>query len=151
MLKLQKRKIVMSKMQLSGRVKTAQIVLAVILAASVDAAARERSVTRSHSGTDISRSTTVTGVQGKSVSLERTMEMDAGTLKKNATVTGPNGQTAERNSTATRTEDGYVKSTSVTGPQGNTATREAQGSWNPETKTWTKSVSVTESEQQETE
>jgi hypothetical protein len=130
--------------------KTTQIVLAVILAASVDAMARERSVTRSRTGRDVSRNTTVTGAQGKSVSLERTREMDAGTLKKDTTVTGPNGQTAERSSTANRTDDGYTKSATATGPQGNSITRDTQGVWDPVTKTWTKSTLISREKQDST-
>lgn len=133
----------MSKINLLSRMNTTSIMLAVILAASVNATARDKTVTRTRTGREVSKNTTVTGAQGKSVSLEKNRGVEAGTVKKGATVTGPNGQSADRSSTASRTDDGYTKSVTVTGPQGNTVTRDTQGVWYPVTKTWTKSVTGT--------
>lgn len=60
------------------------------------------------------------------------------------TRTGPAGNTAIRqSSTATTGQGGYTHNTAVTGPAGNTATRQASGSYNPSTKTFTRSATTT--------
>lgn len=63
--------------------------------------------------------------------------------QRNVSRTGPNGNTSSRSTAVTPAGNGYNKSTTVTGPQGSTATRQAEGQWDPETKTWTKSVTTT--------
>jgi len=63
--------------------------------------------------------------------------------QRNVSRTGPNGKTSSRSTAVTPTGNGYNKSTTVTGPQGSTATRQAEGQWDPETKTWTRGVTTT--------
>ncbi|MFA4945212.1 MAG: hypothetical protein WC789_10995 [Lentisphaeria bacterium] len=53
-----------------------------------------------------------------------------------------------RTTTRSRGGGGFSRSSTVTGSQGNSATRESQGHWDPETKTWTKTTTVTGNEQQ---
>jgi len=48
-----------------------------------------------------------------------------------------------RTTTRSRGGGGFSRSSTLTGWQGNTATREAQGTWDPETKTWSNSATVT--------
>jgi len=133
-----------------ARLKTVQIVLLtlVVMAFSVDVMAGERNVTRSRTSNGFHRSGIATGPRGNTVTRQTkgAWDQQSKTWNKSVTTTGPEGQSAQRSSTATRAEDGYTKSSTVTGPQGNTATREAQGYWDPETKTWVKSVTVTGSQ-----
>jgi hypothetical protein len=56
------------------------------------------------------------------------------------TRTGAEGRTATRSTNKTITENGYDRSSTATGPNGKTATRNATGTYNPETKTWTRDV-----------
>jgi hypothetical protein len=130
-----------------------------VLAAPLAAEAWQRSVSRTNgkgmtSGRTITgagttggytRNSTYTGPQGNSATRSAQGQWDPATKTwtKDVSATGPSGQTATRSTTATRTEDGYTSSGTVTGPDGNSATRSAQGQWDPETNTWTKSVTVT--------
>lgn len=57
--------------------------------------------------------------------------------------TNGSGQTASRQIVTQRTGSGYTKSTTAAGVQGNTATRSARGTWDPATKTWSRSASTT--------
>jgi hypothetical protein len=59
-----------------------------------------------------------------------------------ATTTRPDGSTATSHGTRTRTEDGFQSTLTHTGPKG-TTTVEGQGSWDPETKTFTREKLVT--------
>jgi hypothetical protein len=130
-----------------NRVKAVQIILLtlVVMAFSADVMAGGRSVTRSRTGDSFHRSGMATGPRGNTVTRQTqgVWDQQAGTWNKSVTTTGPDGQSAQRSSTATRTEDGYTRNSTVTGPQGNTATRQTQGYWDPETKTWVKSVTLT--------
>jgi len=122
-----------------------------VLTASIDASARTRNVNVTRGGGGSTRSAAMTGSQGNTVTREvqRNRDPETGTVNRNSTVTGTEGQTIERSSTATRTEDGVSRSGTVTGPDGNTVNREAQGSRDPATQTWTKSVTVTGNEKEE--
>lgn len=103
-----------------------------------------RNITATRSGSGYNRSATFNGPQGNSATHTTQGQWNAenNTWSKSATTTGSGGQTATRATTATRTESGVSRSTSATGPQGNTMTREANGQWDPETKTWSKNVIV---------
>nr|WP_320048200.1 hypothetical protein [uncultured Desulfuromonas sp.] len=83
------------------------------------------------------------GPQGysNSTSAQGQWDADSGTWNRQRTATNDNGQSATATKSVTRTDDGYSSSKTVTGPQGNSATKNVQGSWDPETKTWSKSVS----------
>ncbi len=133
-----------------ARLKTVQIVFLtlVVMAFSVDVMAGGRSVTRSRTGSGFHRSGIATGPRGNTVTRQTqgVWDQQSKTWNKSVTTTGPDGQSAQRSSTATRTGNGYTRSSTVTGPRGNTATRAAQGYWDPETKTWVKSVTVTGSQ-----
>lgn len=101
---------------------------------------RQISTERTESG--FVRKSETSGPNGASVSRSSQGNWDPATQtwSKTGSATGSAGRSVSSETTATHTEDGYKRSTSVTGPQGNTATREAQGSWDPVTKTWTKTV-----------
>jgi len=134
-----------------ARLKIVQIVLLslVVMAFSVDVMAGGRSVTRSRTENGFHRNGITTGPRGNTVTRQTqgVWDQQSKTWNKSVTTTGPDGQSAQRSSTATHTEDGYTRSSTVTGPQGNTATREAHGYWDPETKTWVKSITVTGSQE----
>jgi hypothetical protein len=104
-----------------------------------------RNITANRTDSGFDKSTQATGARGNSATRSSQGQWDAATQSwsKNVTTIGANGQTATHSSTATRVDDGYSKTTTATGPQGNTVTRSAQGQWDPETKTWTKSVTTT--------
>jgi len=104
-----------------------------------------RAITTQGNGNGYSRSTVATGPRGGTATRSAQGQWDAEsrTWTKSATATGPAGRTATSARSATRTPDGYEKSTTVTGPQGNSATRNAQGSWDPATRTWSKSAATT--------
>jgi len=137
----------------------AYFVSIIFLATSNEAMARQRNVSRTGpngntssrstavtpAGNGYNKSTTVTGPQGNTATRQAEGQWDpeTKTWTKSATTTGSGGQTATRGTTVTPTGNGYNKSTTVTGPQGSTATRQAEGQWDPETKTWTKSVTTT--------
>ena len=56
------------------------------------------------------------------------------------TRTGPAGNSATRNTTATATANGFESSSTVTGSNGKTASRSQTGTYDPATKTWTRSA-----------
>lgn len=62
---------------------------------------------------------------------------------RDVTRTGPEGKTATTHDEVHRTDDGYARNTTHTGPNGGVTTRNATGSYDPETRTWTKDVDVT--------
>ncbi len=107
-----------------------------------NSATRETSVTRTESG--INRATTTTGPQGNTMTREANSQWnpETKTWTKRSNTTGSGGQTATRETSVSRTESGVNRSTTTTGPQGNTMTRDANGQWDPETKTWSKNVIV---------
>ena len=57
--------------------------------------------------------------------------------------TGPGGKTATTHDELHRTENGYTRATRHTGPNGGVTTRSANGTYDPETKTWTRQKVVT--------
>ena len=134
-----------------NRLKTVQIALLtlVVMAFTADVMAGGRIGKQNRTGAGVHRSGTVTDPQGNTVTRQTqgAWDQNSKTWNKSVTTTGPEGQSSQRNSTATRTADGYTRNTTVTGPQGNTATRETQGSWDPETKTWSKSTTITGSQE----
>lgn len=85
------------------------------------------------------------GPNGKTATRNAEGHWDAQTQtwSRDVAATGPNGQTASRNAATTRTDNGYSRSVERVGPQGGVATRDADGSWNAETQTWTRSASAT--------
>lgn len=90
------------------------------------------------------RSSVITGPDGKTATRDAdvSFDKDAGTRTREVTTTGPNGAVRTVDDVTTRTDGGYNRETVVTNPNGGTVTREATGSYDAETKTWTKSVSV---------
>lgn len=90
------------------------------------------------------KTTTHTGPQGGVTTRSTTGSYDPATKTwtHDATTTRPDGFTATSHSERTRTEDGYQRSATHTGPQGTTSV-EGQGTWDPETKTWTREKVVT--------
>jgi hypothetical protein len=87
--------------------------------------------------------TTWTGKDGKTATREATVARDkeAGTRTRDVTYTGPDGATRTVNDVTTRTDDGYTRAT-TTGPQGNTTTRTVVGSYDEESDTWTRDITV---------
>lgn len=150
----------------SGNVRKMSVMLSAlaVLSASMEAMAFQRNVSRTgtdgktasrsinttRSASGYNRSTTYTGPQGNTASRNAQGQWDPATKTwtKSVNAAGASGQSATRNTTASRTDNGYTKSTTVTGPQGNSATRSVNGQWDPETKTWTKSVNTTRSGEQ---
>lgn len=63
--------------------------------------------------------------------------------QRSSTVTGPNGNSATGNTFIAPTNNGYNAHTTVTGPGGQSVNRNSTGSWDPVTKTWTKSTTST--------
>lgn len=70
---------------------------------------------------------------------------------RDVTRTGPGGKTSTTHDELHRTDGGYTRQTTHTGPQGGVTTRDATGSWDPETKTWTRDVTTTHPNGQTTE
>jgi hypothetical protein len=90
------------------------------------------------------RTTTHTGPQGGVTTRSATGSYDPATKTwtQDAATTRPDGSTATSHSERTRSEDGYQRSATHTGPKG-TTTVEGEGSWDPETKTFTHEKVVT--------
>jgi hypothetical protein len=86
------------------------------------------------------RDTVHTGPNGK----QATTHVDGAKTEnghvRDVTRTGPDGKTATTHDEVQRTDDGYTRSTTTTGPNGGVTTRNATGTYDPETKTWTKQV-----------
>jgi hypothetical protein len=61
---------------------------------------------------------------------------------RDVTRTGPDGKISTVHDEVTRTDDGYTRSSTRTGPNGGITTRNATGSYDPETKTWSKDVTT---------
>jgi hypothetical protein len=62
---------------------------------------------------------------------------------RDVTRTGPDGKTATVHDEVHRTDDGTTRQSTHTGPQGGVTTVEGQGTWDPETRTWTRQKVVT--------
>jgi len=132
--------------------------LLVVAGWASQAEAFQRQVTRTgNNGNSASRTSTVNrtdqgyqrdvvrqGPQGNSrtKSTQGQWDADSGTWNRQTSATNANGQSATATKSVTRTDDGYSSSKTVTGPQGNSATKTAEGSWDPETNTWTKTVTT---------
>lgn len=133
------------------------VVLLVMVGWVDQATAFQRQVTRSGAnGNSATRTNTVNrtdqgyqrdivrqGPQGYSTSksTQGQWDADSGTWSRQTTATNANGQSATASQSLTRTDSGYSRSKTVTGPEGNSATKSVEGSWDPETNTWTKTVS----------
>jgi hypothetical protein len=100
-------------------------------------------VTRTGSGFD--GSLTRTGPQGNAVNREGQGNWDADTKTwtRGTSAAGPQGRNAASSGSVTRTDSGFDGSQTRTGPQGNTVSREDQGSWDADTKTWTREYTTT--------
>lgn len=61
--------------------------------------------------------------------------------KVNRTFAG--GRTSSRTIAGSANSGGYTRDTTYAGPRGNTASRNAQGQWDPASKTWTENVTAT--------
>lgn len=90
------------------------------------------------------RQSTHTGPGGGVTTRNATGSYDRATRTwtRDATTTRPDGSTATSHGERTRTEDGYQSTTTHTGPKG-TTTIQGEGSWDPETKTFTREKVVT--------
>jgi len=90
-----------------------------------------------------SRDTVHTGPGGKqgTTHVEGAKTQDG--VVRDVTRTGPGGKTATTHDEVHRTDAGYTRETTHTGPNGGVSTRNATGSYDPETKTWSKDVSKT--------
>jgi hypothetical protein len=90
------------------------------------------------------RDTTVTGPNGKTATRNVEVERDtaAGTRTKNVTVTGPNGQTRSVSDAVQKTDSGYTRETDLTRANGSTTSRSVEATYDPVTKTWSKTVDV---------
>lgn len=105
-------------------------------------ATRRDDVTRTDDGH--TRNSTFTGPKGNTATRDATVTRDkeAGTRNRDVVWTGPSGKTATHADTVTRSEDGYTRNQLITGPEGNSIEREVNATWDPETKTWSKSVTI---------
>ena len=65
-----------------------------------------------------------------------------GTLSRDITLTGANGEQISRHGELQRTEDGYMKSFSITGRDGETVSRQVEVSYDAESKSLTRVVTV---------
>ncbi|MBM9615186.1 hypothetical protein JWJ90_12940 [Desulfobulbus rhabdoformis] len=103
-----------------------------------------RSINTARTGDGYTRSSTVQGPQGRSITRTGQGSWDPQTQSwtRTRTVTGPQGASRSKEVTASRSANGYTRQSTLTGPQGNTATRSASGQWDPTTQTWTKSVTT---------
>jgi hypothetical protein len=130
-----------------------------LLAASVDAGARERGARaerpaprgdytrhteRTRTDTGRVRHDTWTGANGRSASREATVANDraAGTRTRTATTTLPGGRTRSMDDVVARTDDGYTRATTITNPQGSTLQRDVVATRDEDGGAWTRDVSV---------
>ncbi len=106
-----------------------------------NSATRTSSVNRTDSG--YQRDVVRQGPQGNSTtkSTQGQWNADTGTWSRQTTATNANGHSAMATTSVTRTDSGYSSSKTVSGSQGNSSTKTVEGSWDPETNTWTKTVS----------
>lgn len=103
---------------------------------------RQTQVQRTDNGH--TRSDTWTSAQGKTAKRNATVVNDkaSGTHTRDVQWQGPQGQQATRHDVTQRTDDGYTRSTTATNAQGNTTTRDVTASYDPESKLWTRDVTV---------
>jgi hypothetical protein len=94
--------------------------------------------------TGYTKTTTHTGPNGGVTTQSATGSYDPAskTFTRDATTTRPDGSTATSHTEGTRTDGGYQQTTTHTGPKGTTTTT-GEGTWDPETKTWTREKVVT--------
>lgn len=103
---------------------------------------RERRTERTENGWR--RSGSVATGDGRTATRETEVARDpeAGERTRRSMTTLPDGRTVTGDDVLRRTEDGYTRSTTVTGPDGATATRDVNGTYDPETGTWSRVVDV---------
>jgi hypothetical protein len=90
------------------------------------------------------RSDTWTSADGRTATRNATVVNDkaAGTRTRDVQRQGPEGQTATRHVETQRTESGYTRNSTATNAQDQTTTRDTTAIYDPNTKTWTRDVSV---------
>jgi hypothetical protein len=84
------------------------------------------------------------GPNGKTATRDATVvrDKDAGTVSRDVVETGPNGKTRTIDDNVQRTDDGYTRETVRTNPNGSTLTRDVTATYDKDTKTFSKDVSV---------
>lgn len=84
------------------------------------------------------------GPNGKTATRDATVvrDKDAGTVSRDVVETGPNGKTRTIDDNVQRTADGYTRETVKTNPKGSTLTRDVTATYDKDTKTFSKDVSV---------
>ena len=90
------------------------------------------------------RDSTFTGPNGKTATRDATVvrDKDAGTMSRDVVETGPNGKTRTIEDNLQRTDDGYTRETVRTNPNGSTLTRDVTATYDKDTNTFSKDVSV---------
>jgi hypothetical protein len=90
------------------------------------------------------REDTWTNSHGKTATRDATVvrDKDAGTVSRDVVETGPNGKTRTVSDDRQRTDDGYTRETVRTNPNGSTLTRDVTATYDKDTKTFSKDVSV---------
>lgn len=89
------------------------------------------------------RDTTHTGPGGRQGTTQVEGQRSGDGWIRSKTSTGPGGRTATTNDELHRTEGGYVRDTTRTGANGGVTTRHAEGSYDPESRTFSKDVTTT--------
>ena len=105
-------------------------------------ASRSDVATRTNSG--YTRDSAFTGPNGQTATRSASVvnDREAGTRSREAVTTLPDGRTRGMTDVATRTDDGSTRETSVTHPNGSTMQRDVRASYDPETRTWSRDISV---------
>jgi hypothetical protein len=80
------------------------------------------------------------GAYGASRNVQRGHDAESGTAYREITRTGPGGRSLERSSDLQRGEDGYSRQGSVSGPNGSSASRSVEGSYDPESGSYSREV-----------
>jgi hypothetical protein len=103
---------------------------------------REDVTTKTSDG--YTRDSTFTGPNGKTATRDATVvrDKDAGTVSRDVVETGPNGKTRTIDYNRQRTDDGYTRETVRTNPNGSTLTRDVTATYDKDSKTFSKDVSV---------
>ena len=88
------------------------------------------------------RNSVVVGPDGETAtrSGRGTWDPETKTWKRGAVVAGPEGDAVSKGVEVKKTDEGYTRNSGVSDSEGSTTTRSARGVWDPETKTWKKSV-----------
>src|SRR5262245_10155259 len=91
------------------------------------------------------RTVTRTGadVTARTSTHDTSWQRGAGKYTRDTLHTGPGGKQATTHVEGARTENGYTRQSTHTGPDGGVTTRNTTGSYDPETKSWTKDVTRT--------